>query len=260
MRNGFILTLLALSTMGWATEPTVDQIVERANLVAYYSGDDGRAHVTMTIHDAQGGTRNRAFTMIRMDVGEDGGDQKFYVYFEAPADVRKMAFLVWKNANRDDDRWLWLPALNLVKRIAPGDKRTSFVGSDFFYEDVSGRALEEDVHTLVETTADHYVIKNEPRDPDSVEFSHYTVWIDKDTYLPMKAEYVDKTGQLYRRVEALKVTDIDGFPTVVESRADDLVANTYTINRFDKVEYNIGLNERLFTERYLRRPPREVTR
>jgi len=235
---------------------SVDDIVNKANEAAYYAGKDGRADVLMTI-SSKTGTRVRKFTVLRMDV--DGKDQKFYVYFKEPADVRKMAYLVWKHAgDKDDDRWLWLPALNLGKRIAPGDKRTSFVGSDFVYEDISGRDLDDDTHELVETTATQYVIKNTPKDPDSVDFSSFTVWIDKDTFLPRKAEYHDRNGQLYRTVEGTKVETIDGIPTVVESIASDLKAETSTTNAFSNVQYNIGLKERIFGERFLRRPPREV--
>ena len=235
---------------------TADQIAEKANEAAYFAGDDGRARVTMTIKDANGGERNRQFTILRKNVGKD---QKFYVYFEEPADVRRMAYLVWKHTDKKaDDRWLWLPALNLVKRIAPGDKRTSFVGSDFVYEDVSGRSLKADTHELVKTTDTQYVLKNTPVDPDSVEFKYYTVWIDKDTFLPRKAEYVDQNGKVYRRVEALEVKTIDGFPTVMKSKVTDLKNGSSTTNVFTKVEYNIGLKENVFTERFLRRPPREV--
>lgn len=240
-----------------AAELSADEIVARANQASYYAGTDGKADVTMTIKAADGSTREREFTILRLNEGDQ--DQKFYVYFQAPADVRKMAFLVWKNAGRDDDRWLWLPALNLKKRIAPGDKRTSFVGSDFYYEDVSGRGLEEDSHQLVEETADAYLIRNEPKDPGSVEFAHYLVWIDKTDFLPRKAEYYNPQGELYRRVEALRVETVGGHPTVMESQASDLKAGTSTLNSFSNVSYDIGLNSRIFSERFLRRPPREVT-
>jgi hypothetical protein len=239
-----------------AQEPTVDEIVTHANQAAYYAGKDGRASVKMVLHDAGGGTRERAFTILRLNL--ENGDQKFYVYFEEPADVRKMAFLVWKDVDGDDDRWLWLPALNLVKRIAPGDKRTSFVGSDFVYEDVSGRGIHEDVHELVGTEGDRYRLKNTPGDPGSVEFSYYDLWIDKQTWLPVKAEYYDKQGRLYRRVEALTVEVIAGHPTVMVSKVTDLVTGSYTVNTFTEVRYDIGLDERIFSERFLRRPPREV--
>lgn len=249
---------LLVAAVAFAQELSVDQIVKKANDVSYYAGKDGRADVRMSITDDKGGTRVREFSILRLNV--QGKDQKFYVYFKAPADVRKMAYLVWKHAEKDDDRWLWLPALNLVKRIAPGDKRTSFVGSDFLYEDISGRGIHEDSHELVETTDSQYLIKSVPKDPKSVEFSYYNVWIDKTTFLPRKAEYYDKNGKLYRRVEATKVQTIQGYPTVIESVASDLKAGNSTKNVFSNIKYDMGLKERIFTERFLRRPPREVTR
>jgi len=258
-RIGMILLALVMMQGSLvAGSPTADEIVDKANEASYYAGKDGRADIKMEISDGKGGKRVREFTILRLDT--KGADQKFYVYFKAPADVRKMAFLVWKHAEKNDDRWLWLPALNLVKRIAPGDKRTSFVGSDFLYEDVSGRGLNEDTHELLETTAEHYVLKNVPKNAGSVEFSYYKVWIDKKTYLPRKAEYFDKNNKPYRRVEAVKVGKVDGYPTVIESVASDLKSGSSTKNTFSNVKYDIKLKERIFTERFLRRPPREVTR
>ncbi len=238
---------------GWGMD--ADTIVAKANEASYYAGKDGSAKVKMVMSDG----RTREFAILRRNA-DTGLDQKFYVYFMAPADVRKMAYLVHKRPGGNDDRWLFLPALSLVKRIAPGDKRTSFVGSDFLYEDVSGRSLAEDKHELVETTDTQYVIKNTPKDADSVEFSSYTVWIDKDSNLPRKAEYLNKNGVLYRRVVASRIEDVQGYPTVVESYVEDIDAGTKTVNTFADVKYDIGLKDRLFTERFLRRPPREVTR
>jgi hypothetical protein len=239
---------------------TVGEIVNKANLASYYAGNDGSASVEMKIIDKSGSERTREFSLLRMNV--EDGNQKFYVYFKQPADLYKQVFLVWKETGegKNDSRWMWLPALNLKREIAPGDKRTSFVGSDFVYEDVSGRNLNEDNHELVETTDTQYVVKNTPKDPDSVEFSHYTIWIDKDTFLPRKAEYFDKNGKHYRSVEATKVETIQGFPTVVESVVSDLNTGGKTVNTFSDIQYNIGLKESIFTERFLRRPPREVTR
>ncbi len=255
-----LFALLIWITFVHASEtPSVDEIINRANKVAYYSGNDGRSKVKMTITDTQGRTRQREFVILRHDV-TDGGEQHFYVYFKKPSDVRKMVFLVHKHIDRDDDRWLYLPALDLVKRIAASDKRTSFVGSHFFYEDVSGRGINEDSHEITGITDKHFVIKNIPRDPGNVEFSSYTVRIDRNTYMPLKAEYYDKSGQKYREVEALKIEEIQGFPTVTKSRVRDLESGGETISEFMDIKYNIGLKDNIFTERYLRKPPREARR
>ena len=255
-----IAAVLVASAFGAHAELSVDEIVSKANEAAYYAGNDGRAEVEMKIVDKSGSTRTRKFSLLRMNTA--GGSQKFYVYFKEPADLYKQVFLVWKEVaeGKDDSRWMWLPALNLKRSIAPGDKRTSFVGSDFVYEDVSGRNLKEDTHELAETTDTQYVIRNTPKHPDSVEFSYYIVEIDKDTFLPRKAEYFDKNGKLYRTVEATKVETIQRFPTVIESVVKDLSTGGSTVNTFSNIKYDIGLTENIFTERFLRRPPREVTR
>jgi hypothetical protein len=240
--------------------PDVQTIVNKANVMAYYQGDDGKAKVKMTITSKAGQTREREFIILRKDVA-DGGDQNYFVYFQRPADVRQMVYLVKKHAGAgaDDDRWLYLPALSLVRRIAAGDKRTSFVGSDFVYEDVSGRSLDLDTHELVETTPEQFIVKNVPKKPDQDEFSYYNVAIDRQTYMPMKMEYYDKEGKLYRVIESQKVEVIDGFPTVTRSVIQDLRTGGKTEMEFHEVKYNIGIGD-IFEERYLQRPPREAMR
>lgn len=236
------------------TDP--DTIVERANLAAYYAGADGRAEVRMIIEDAQGRQQRRQFTVLRRDVDE-GGDQQFLVVFSQPSDVRGTVFLVNKHVERDDDRWLYLPGLDLVKRISAGDKRTSFVGAHYFYEDVSGRHPDEDTHELVETNETTYVLEHSPKDPSTVEFVSYVTWIDRETCLPMKIEYKNSAGRIYRRVEVLEVQDIEGYPTVTISRVSDLEANGKTDMQFRFIDYDLGMPADVFTERSLRRPPRE---
>jgi len=262
--NFILLSLLGVVLLSYpvaAAEPNVPDvqtIVSKANIMAYYQGDDGKASVTMTITSKAGQVRTREFNILRKDV-TDGGDQNYFVYFLRPADVRRMVYLVKKHVGADDDRWLYLPALSLVKRIAAGDKRTSFVGSDFVYEDVSGRSLDLDTHELINTTDESFVVRNTPKDAGQVEFSYYDVSIDRKTYMPMKMEYYDKEGTLYRTIESTEVKDIEGFPTVTKSLVTDLKSGGKTEMAFNNVKYNIGIGD-IFEERYLQRPPREAMR
>ncbi len=171
--------------------------------------------------------------------------------------MRNTVFLVKKHVGRGDDRWLYLPSLDLVRRIAAGDERTSFVGSHFVYEDVSGRGVEEDTHELESITEASYVVRNTPVDPGAVEFSSWTAWIDKTTFLPMRMEYRDEGGEVYRRIEALEVAEFGGHPTVTKLQVSDLRSGGSTVSEFSKVEYDLGIPESVFTERTLRSPSRQ---
>lgn len=232
-----------------------DAIIARANLAAYYAGSDGRSEARMLIKDAQGREQMRQFTVLRRNP-EPGGDQQFLVFFSRPSDVRGTVYLVEKHVDRDDDRWLYLPGLDLVKRISAGDKRTSFVGSHYYYEDVSGRLPTEDDHVLVETTDEHYLLEHQPRNPSSVEFASYRTWIDRQTFLPMKIEYVNAEGEPYRRVEALTVEEFQGYPTVTRTLVSDLATGGTTEMRFRYIQYDLGLPADIFAERSMRSPPR----
>lgn len=250
----------AVQIAAGAEVPDVQTLVNKANIVAYYQGDNGKAKVKMTIIDKRGQKRHREFIILRRDV-VNGGDQKYFVYFQRPADVRRMTYMVHKHAaiGKDDDRWLYMPALDVVNRIAGGDKRTSFVGSDFLYEDISGRNLDEDTHELTSTTDAAFIVKNIPKRPDSVEFSYYTVAINRTNFVPMKMEFFDKEGNLYRTIESKEVEMIQGFPTVTKSVVWDLKTGSKTEMKFSGVKYDLKLKD-VFQERYLRRPPREAMR
>jgi len=231
-----------------------DQIVERASLKSYYSGDDGRTLARMRIVDANGRKQSRQFTILRKDI-EDGGEQKFLLVFSRPSEVKGTVFMVHKKPEDEDDRWLYLPALDLVKRISAGDKRTSFVGAHYFYEDVSGRSPNEDLHEIVSQNDSEYLLLHTPKEPESVEFSRYQTWIDKTSFLPKKIEYQDQNGQVYRRIEALKIEKVQGIDTVTQAKVTDLRDNSYTLMEFKRVSYDLGLPDGLFSERSLRNPP-----
>lgn len=256
--SAFFLPAAHAQEAGKKPSINVEDLVKKASHAAYYNGKDGTAKVEMIIKDGQGRERVRKFTILRKDIDDkNDGAQKFYISFSYPSDVQKMSFLVWKNINKADDRWMYLPALDLVKPISASDERTSFVGSDFFYEDVSGRIPTEDKHTLLEESNQYYVLKSEPKDASKVEFSYYKNWIHKDTFIPVKTEFYNKANKLYRSYEASKVGKVGQYNTVLESKMTDHIKGGYTIIKYSAVAYDKALPESIFTERYLRTPPRQ---
>jgi outer membrane lipoprotein-sorting protein len=254
------LLLSGLFTRAFAEVPVgAEEIVRRSALVQFHAGNDMRAKVTMRLLSKGGGERIRELIMARRNV-KAGGDQRYFLLFLQPADVRDMTFLVWKYPLRDSDRWLYIPAIKLVKRIAANDKRSSFVGSDFSYEDVSGRAVEEDNHALLREEKfegkDVVVVKSIPKDEKSADFGYKISWVDKGSFVLWKEEYYDKRGSLYRVFTADEVKPIQGFPTTIRRTMKNVQTGHRTEVTYEEVKYNLALADNLFSERSLKNPPK----
>ena len=146
----------------------------------------------------------------------------------------------------------------MTKRIAARDKTSSFVGSDFTYEDISGRDLEDDVHTMVGedklVNRDAYIVKSTPKAAD-VAYSYKLSWIDKENFLPLKEEYYNLKGELMKVFTTEKIEEIKGVPTALKRTMKNTQSGHRTEVTFLKIDYNIGIEDRLFSERFLKRPP-----
>jgi len=258
LRYLIILLITLLPLKAFAISP--EEVMKSSQAAFLYRGKDFKARVVMRLVSGSAGVRVREITMIRKNYGEAGGDQKYFMYFFQPADVKDMTFMVYKYPAKDDDRWLFIPSLNMVRRIAAQDKSSSFVGSDFTYEDVSGRDIEDDAHTIVKEeklgAADCYLVKSAPLGGD-VDYGYKLSWIDKKSFLPLKEEYYDKKGELYRVFTAEEIRDVKGFPTVTKRVMKNIKSGHSTEVSFTKVDYNIGVEDSLFSERYLKQPPKK---
>lgn len=253
-----LLSLISICYVFASSNPLPDEIARRSQIALFYPGKDMKARIYMRLLSRDGKERIREMTMLRKNL-QEGGDQRYYIYFYQPADVRDTAFMVYKYPKKDDDRWLFIPALNLVKRIAVNDKNSSFVGSDFSYEDVSGRDIEEDSFEIIkeERLGEHdtFVLKATPKDPRSANYSYKTSWVDKKNLLPIKEEYYDKRGSLYKLFTADEVKEIKDIPAIIKRTMKNLQTGQSTEVVFQEVEYNVGLEDEIFTERFLKKPP-----
>lgn len=253
--------ILALSSSALAEEPlSGSAIIHRSQQAFYYAGGDMRAKVTMQLVTADGKTRTRVLTMLRKNAAS-GETQKYFLYFHEPGDVRRTSFLVWKYPEKDDDRWIFIPAVNMVRRIAASDSRSSFVGSDFTYEDLSGRDVGADEHRLVREErlgdADCYVVESLPKTP--AEFKKKLSWIDKRSFLPRKEEYLDAQGDVARVFTADVVSAVPArsgtLSTVTKRTMKNVKSGHRTEVTFADVAYDVGLDDRDFSERSLQSPP-----
>ena len=260
----YLAILLVLFLPFEAFALTADEVMKKSQAAFLYPGHDFKARVLMKLITKEGKERIREMTMLRKNYSEIGGDQKYFIYFFQPADVKDMALMVYKYPAKDDDRWLFVPAIDLVRRIAASDARSSFVGSDFTYEEVSGRDIPADTHTLLREEKlgdrDCYVVESVPKEP--IDYVKRISWIDKGTFLPLKEEYYDVQKELTRVFTADKIDEVAGaegkerktFPTVTKRTMKNLKTGHRTEVTFTSASYNIGLPDSIFTERYLRKP------
>jgi outer membrane lipoprotein-sorting protein len=249
--------------------PTAAELVAKSQQAFYYPGADMKATVTMALITADGKTRSRVLTMLRKN-DPRSASQKYFLYFHEPGDVRRTAFLVWKYPEKDDDRWIFIPAVNMIRRVAARDSRSSFVGSDFSYEDVSGRDLSADTHTLLREEklgdADCYVVQSVPG--TATDYTRKLTWIDKKTLLPRREEYYDARNELARLFTADAIVDIPAgegavqktYPTVTKRTMKNVKSGHRTEVSFSSVVYDVGLDDGLFTERSLQSPPQRWIR
>lgn len=252
-----------------AQAASAEEVMERSQRAFHYAGADAKGKLTMELINRDGGKRVRVLTMLRRN-RESGGDQKYFMYFHEPGDVRRLTFMVWKYLAREDDRWIFIPAVDLIRRIATEDKYSSFVGSDFSYEDVSGRDVAEDTHTLLHEEAlgdrETFVIESVPR--EAATFTKRVSWIDKENFLPLKEEYYDAQNELRRVFTADRIEDIatgEGdsrrvYPTIMKRTMRNVKTGHRTEVTVNSVTYDLGLKDADFSERRMRRPPRSWIR
>ena len=269
---GWVAIIASSAVLPQSAEPvslSADEIMERSQRAYYFAGEDAKGRLTMELIDRQGNTRRRVLTMLRRNQ-ESAGQQKYFMYFHEPGDLRRLTFMIWKYPGRDDDRWIYVPAIDLIRRIAAEDKYSSFVGSDFSYEDVSGRDVSEDTHSILgeEMLADRdvFVVESIPR--ASAAFTRRVSWIDKESFLPLKEEFYDAQNQLQRIFTASIIEDVAAgegddrriYPTIMKRAMKNVRTGHRTEVTVVSVSYDLGLQDDDFSERRMRRPPRAWTR
>ncbi|MEM7019491.1 MAG: outer membrane lipoprotein-sorting protein, partial [Pseudomonadota bacterium] len=153
-----------------------------------------------------------------------GEDERSLTRFNEPADVRDTQFLSWvyDAVEQNDDLWVYFPTENLVRRISGGGKKGSFMRSDFANEDIESRAVDDDVHTLLEETTLNerpvYVLDSVPI-PIKAKDSNYAkrrLWVDKEYWLPLKIEFYDKRDRVLKVMEQGGIENIDGIWTATK--------------------------------------------
>jgi hypothetical protein len=204
--------------------------------------------------DANGKTSEKRWTMERLG---SHGQSKSVIRFTAPAEVKGVALLVVNHTDRASDQWMWTPAIERDRRIALQDRSTRFFGTDFSFEDLEERDVDQyDYASLGQEPIDGAVcwkIQSVPKQGKSSQYSKSTLWIRQDNYATARIESYVK-DQAVRRVNYTDVRNIQGIWTARELAMADLRRGTITRLALEKIEYNLPLGDERFTLQAIRRP------
>lgn len=218
------------------------------------TGTDQEADLTMTLINRSGSKRVRKIHQFLRDFGDV---EKKIMFFRSPADIRNTSFMNWSyDDGRDDDQWIYLPALKKVKRISSDSKSDYFMGSDFTYDDLGDRHPNKDKHRVLrEATLDGeacYVVESTPKDPDYM-YSRAVTWVIKDKWIGLKREFYDEDGDALKTLRVKSFKKIGGFWIIVHSEMHNTQKDHRTIMKLENVRVDKGVSKSQFTERMMKR-------
>jgi Outer membrane lipoprotein-sorting protein len=258
MRTVVALALTASSLSAQAPrvetpEWVASQIDERE------TGRDSRLEMTMRLFDRQERVRERSLVVLGLRGNATRGD-RVLVRFHGPNDIKGTALLVWEHPAADDERFLYLPALGRVRRIAGSEKQESFVGSDLSYEDIGGREFDDYTYRFVDQETSwidadgrsHRVWRLESRAVDKQSaYPRTESLVRKDNFVVVGANVFNRRNEREKVFDVRRLEVIDGVWTATDMVMSNELQKTRTELVVTKARYNTGLTEAAFTRRVL---------
>ncbi len=219
------------------------------------TGNDMEATLTMTLINSQGDKRVRKIKQFIRDFGDV---EKKIMFFISPADVKNTSFMNWSydEEGKDDDQWIYLPALKKIKRISSDSKGDYFMGSDFTYDDLGDRKPSEDTHKILRTEKvnglDCYVVESVPKDEDYM-YSKTITWVVKDRWYGLKKEFYDEDGELLKILTLNKADKIKGYWIIDDVEMNNVQKNHKTRMQLSDIKIDTGIPASKFTQRMMKR-------
>jgi len=241
-----LMFLVMISSTGlqlYTQELSAVDIVKKSDEVAN-APKDQHSFSRMILIDKKGNKKIRKTEMYQK------GDETRLVRFQSPADQKGISFL----SLPDDVMYLYLPAFRKIRRIASHVKNQNFAGTDFSYDDMSSfnYAKEYDAKLLKETEK-VYILELTPKANIKKDYSKLKFWVLKSNFYPSKIEHFDKAGNLWKIMDRRKIEKKGNYWVAMEMEMQDLKKNHKTRMIIDKIEYDSGLSEKVFTKRNLKR-------
>src|SRR5262245_15357682 len=242
--------LVAVGIVG-AQAQDVRQIVDEAQRRS--SAASQRYEGLLQVFEAKGRVSDKRWTLERLG---SHGDSRAILKFTAPAEVKGVALLIVNHPDRASDQWMWTPAIERDRRIALQDRSTRFFGTDFSFEDLEERDVNQyDYQLLGDETVDGapcWKIQSVPKERKSSQYTRSVVWVRKDNYSFARIESYVKDA-VVRRLDYSDIQNVQGIWTARRLEMTDLRRGSRTRLTLDKLQYNVSMKEEDFTLQALRR-------
>ncbi|MBL4712867.1 MAG: outer membrane lipoprotein-sorting protein [Gammaproteobacteria bacterium] len=256
-------TLLLITTQTVTANtplPSGKQIANNIN--ARNEGITQSRNMKMILTDKRGKQRIRETVSYRKYFGEE---KRTVIHYLKPRNVKKTSFLTYDypEIGKDDDQWLYLPAMRKVRRISASDRGDYFLGTDFTYEDIKKESkvtLEDFTRkTLREEVFDGnpvYVIEAIPVNDEVAEelgYGKIIQWVDKNIWMTRKSEFFDTRGKRLKTTLFKDIKQVDKIWTAHRLEVDNHKTGHKTVFIFSDVIYDKGVRDDFFTQRAIRR-------
>lgn len=255
-----LMLILAFSISMSQEELTARQIMDKSNEVRKVAGVESIA--TLTIVDGKGRERVRKTAQVTK-LYDSGETEKKLVRFLSPADVKGTGLLTFDYEDKDDDMWLFMPALRKTRRIISSEKAKNFMGSEFSYADMTPPLLDDfNYEKLGEQEVEGvtcWEIELTPADDDVADengFSKRISYVAKEDFVIRKSVYHDLDGELHKELAIKEVKEID--PENHKYRPMHMIMvnkqnGRQSIMKVDTIQFNPNVKDEYFTTRYLER-------
>ena len=259
MKN-LIMTMIVLVALGFtATAQDAKTIVYKTFTINKMAGSEAISQ--LTIKDDKGRVRLRK-TAIASKLYDNGMTEKKIIRFLEPADVKGTSMLTFDYREKDDDMWIYLPALRKTRRIVSSEKGKSFMGSEFSNADMVMPTIDDFTYKMLNESemvedVDCWNIEITAKDDDVADEYGYlsrVVWIGKKDFVIRKADVYDIDGELLKKMTVKEVTMVDvknkkSIPTHME--VVNVQNGRSSIMKMEKVIFNPDVKDEYFTVSYL---------
>ncbi len=210
-------------------------------------------------------------SLVRMDLIEKNGDTQSrileewskdkdgmtgaVIIFRSPASVKDTRFLQVEEKGIAN-KWMYLPSLRSTRRIASTEGSQSFMGSDASYDDLTVREVEEDVHVLLQESAEKngyqcYIVKSTPVDQSSSQYLYRIVYVDKETMIPIYEELYDKQGSLLKVLTVEEIKKVASYDIPLVNHLENVQSGHATRLVIGQIELDKPIPSKVFTQNFL---------